>query len=131
MVVKDLNAFVADAAVLAPLPSNWLEFEDEDGNPNMREGGVTNYFIFPGESGQDPAWLIGETVTSWRGLVSVAFEVAGKSFMADPFVLVPHEALRKDLVVYDAIAAQWHGTPVLRHQATPLTTPRPRPPSLA
>ena len=67
--------------------------EDEDGNPNMREGGVTNYFIFPGESGQDPAWLIGETVTSWRGLVSVAFEVAGKPFLADPFVLVPHDAL--------------------------------------
>ena len=66
--------------------------EDEDGTPNMRATG-TNYFIFPGESGQDPAFLVGETVTSWRGLVSVAFEVNGKAYAADPFVLVPHDAL--------------------------------------
>ena len=59
------------------------------GNPNMRETG-TNYFIFPGESGQDPEWLKGE---DWRGIVTVAFEVEGKSFGCDPFVLVPHEAL--------------------------------------
>jgi len=66
--------------------------EDEDGNPNMR-GGCTNYFIFPGESDQDPAFLIGETVTSWRGLVTMSFEAGGKSYYADPFVLVPHDAL--------------------------------------
>ena len=66
--------------------------EDEEGTPNMRDG-RTNYFIFPGESGQDPAWLIGETVTSWRGLVTVSFEVDGKAYVADPFVLVPHDAL--------------------------------------
>jgi hypothetical protein len=63
--------------------------EDEDGKPNMR-GGATNYFIFPGESGADAKWLIGE---KWRGMVSVAFEVEGKSYAAGPFVLVPHEAL--------------------------------------
>ena len=33
--------------------------EDEQGTPNMRDG-RTNYFIFPGESGQDPEWLVGE-----------------------------------------------------------------------
>lgn len=66
--------------------------EDEDGNANMRPGG-TNYFIFPGESGQDPEWLVGETVKSWRGLVSMAFEANGKSYSCDPFVLVPHDAL--------------------------------------
>lgn len=65
--------------------------EDEEGAPNMRDGGLTNYFIFPGESGQDPEWLKGE---EWRGIVTVALEAAdGKSFACDPFVLVPHEAL--------------------------------------
>lgn len=63
--------------------------EDEDGTPNMR-GGRTNYFIFPGESGQDPTWLMGE---KWRGVVSVSFEADGKPQQSDPFVLVPHEAL--------------------------------------
>lgn len=63
--------------------------EDEDGTPNMRGDG-TNYFIFPGESGQDPEWLKGE---KWRGMVSVAFEANGKSYASDPFVLVPHDAL--------------------------------------
>jgi hypothetical protein len=63
--------------------------EDEKGTVNMRDSG-TNYFIFPGESGQDPEWLKGE---EWRGIVTVAFEVDGKSFGCDPFVLVPHEAL--------------------------------------
>ena len=62
--------------------------EDEDGTPNMR-GGRTNYFIFPGESGQDPTWLMGE---KWRGVVSVSFEADGKPQQSDPFVLVPHEA---------------------------------------
>jgi hypothetical protein len=63
--------------------------EDEEGTPNMRSGG-TNYFIFPGESGQDPEWLKGE---DWRGVVRVRFQVDDKSFVCDPFVLVPHEAL--------------------------------------
>jgi len=68
---------------------NMEENEDEDGKPNMR-GGCTNYFIFPGETGQDPEWIKGET---WRGLATVAFEVDGKAYACDPFVLVPHEAL--------------------------------------
>ena len=64
--------------------------EDEEGVPNMRDGGKTNYFIFPGESGQDPEWLKGE---DWRGTVKVAFDADGKTYACDPFVLVPHEAL--------------------------------------
>ena len=52
--------------------------------------GATNYFIFPGESGQDPEWLKGE---KWRGLVSATFSANGKAYSTDPFVLVPHEAL--------------------------------------
>ena len=63
--------------------------EDEGGTPNMRDG-RTNYFIFPGKSGQDAEWLKGE---EWRGIVTVAFEAEGKSYTCDPFVLVPHEAL--------------------------------------
>ena len=72
-------------------PRNMDKNEDEDGVPNMREGGMTNYFIFPGESGQDPKWLMG---LDWRALAVVNFELPdGKKFMCDPFVLVPHEAL--------------------------------------
>lgn len=66
--------------------------KDEDGTPNMRPEG-TNYFIFPGETGADPAWLVGETPTSWRGVATVSFEVDGKPYASDPFVLVPHDAL--------------------------------------
>lgn len=33
---------------------------DEEAHPNIRNG-RTNYFIFPGKSGQDPAWLKGAT----------------------------------------------------------------------
>ena len=63
--------------------------EDEEDAPNMRGSG-TNYFVFPGESGQDAEWLKGET---WRSIATVAFEAQGSSFACDPFVLVPHEAL--------------------------------------
>ena len=68
---------------------NGEENEDEEGVPNMRDD-KTNYFIFPGESGQDPEWLMGE---KWRGHVTVAFETGGKSFSCPPFVLVPHGVL--------------------------------------
>lgn len=64
--------------------------EDEQGNPNMRGGTHTNYFIFPGESGADQEWLIGEKS---RYVAAVAFEADGKAYACDPFVLVPHEAL--------------------------------------
>lgn len=65
--------------------------EDEEGVPNMRDGAMTNYFIFPGESGQNPEWLVG---LEWRGTPVVAFEDAeGNTIECDPFVLVPHEAL--------------------------------------
>jgi hypothetical protein len=63
--------------------------EDEEGTPNMRGDG-TNYFIFPGESGADPSWLVGE---KWRGVAIVSFQVGGNTFSCDPFILVPHDAL--------------------------------------
>jgi len=72
-------------------PRNMDQNEDEDGVPNMREGGLTNYFIFPGESGQDSEWLMG---LEWRNLAVVNFALPdGKKYMCDPFVLVPHENL--------------------------------------
>lgn len=64
--------------------------EDEAGTPNMRGGTRTNYFIFPGESGQDQSWLVGEKA---RYVAQLAFEADGKQYACDPFVLVPHEAL--------------------------------------
>ncbi len=60
--------------------------EDEDGNPNLR-GGMTNYFIFPGSSGQDPTWLMGQ---KFRSAVVLSFNVNGKTYTSDEFVLVPH-----------------------------------------
>jgi len=61
--------------------------EDEDGNPTMRDG-MTNYFIFPGESDQDPEFLIGET---FRSTTTATFTCEGKTYTAPPFVLVPHQ----------------------------------------
>merc|ERR1711862_86241 len=60
--------------------------EDEDGNANMRDG-KTNYFIFPGESDQDPEFLIGE---KFRSTTTVTFTAEGKAYTAPPFILVPH-----------------------------------------
>lgn len=72
-------------------PRNMEKNEDEEGVPNMRDEAMTNYFIFPGESGQDPEWLKG---LEWRGTAVVSFELPdGKSYACDPFVLVPHEVL--------------------------------------
>merc|ERR1712190_585078 len=61
--------------------------EDEDGNPTMRDG-KTNYFIFPGESDQDPEWLIGE---KFRSTTTVTFTAEGKTYTAPPFILVPRQ----------------------------------------
>jgi len=60
--------------------------EDEDGNATMRDG-KTNYFIFPGESDQDPEWLVGE---KFRSTTTLTFKVDDKAYIAPPFVLVPH-----------------------------------------
>lgn len=60
--------------------------EDEDGTANMR-GGKTNYFIFPGDSGQDPRWLVG---AGFKSAVKLAFTASGKSYTSEELVLVPH-----------------------------------------
>lgn len=66
---------------------NTEENEDEDGNPTMRDG-KTNYFIFPGESDQDPEFLVG---SKFRSTTTVTFTSESKTYTAPPFVLVPHE----------------------------------------
>lgn len=60
--------------------------EDEEGNPNVRDG-ETNYFIFPGTSGEDATWLQGET---FQSIVIARFTRGGESFASDEFVLKPH-----------------------------------------
>lgn len=60
--------------------------EDEDGKPTVREG-KTNYFIFPGGSGQDASWLKGE---GFVARVRVSFEAAGKAYKSSNFDLRPH-----------------------------------------
>jgi hypothetical protein len=60
--------------------------EDEDGAPNVR-GARTNYFIFPGETGADAAWLMGATFSS---VVRVTFQAEGQRYVSEEFMLVPH-----------------------------------------
>merc|ERR1712194_630296 len=60
--------------------------EDEDGTPNMRDG-MTNYFVFPGESDQDPEFLVGE---KFRSTTTVTLTSNGKTYTAPSFILVPH-----------------------------------------
>lgn len=60
--------------------------EDEEGTPNARAG-RTNYFIFPGDTGGDAAWLMGATFSS---IVRLSFTLDGKSYASEEFMLVPH-----------------------------------------
>lgn len=60
--------------------------EDEDGKTTVREG-KTNYFIFPGDTGADAAWLKG---ADFLATVKVAFKAEGKEFKTSSFVLRPH-----------------------------------------
>ena len=73
-----------DSATLAV--RNADKNEDEDGNPNMRNG-KTNYFIFPGDSGADSAWLTG---SDFKARVIVSFESPAGEFKTGQFLLVPH-----------------------------------------
>ncbi|MEM7392276.1 MAG: cobaltochelatase subunit CobN, partial [Verrucomicrobiota bacterium] len=60
--------------------------EDEEDRPNMR-GRNTNYFIFPGRTGEDASWLMG---ADFAASVKVTFSAAGQTFATEPFKLVPH-----------------------------------------
>lgn len=60
--------------------------EDEDGKANNRKG-LTNYFIFPGDTGTDASWLMG---ASFRSIVTIQVNRDGKPLKTQPFLLVPH-----------------------------------------
>ena len=85
-----------DTAILAEFPEMGRTFtlsvrnreknEDEAGQSNVREG-KTNYFIFPGDSGQDPALLVGRSFSS---MVKIKFDTGGVTWATAPFWLVPH-----------------------------------------
>ncbi|MDZ4656088.1 MAG: hypothetical protein SH868_00775 [Bythopirellula sp.] len=60
--------------------------EDEDGNANLRNG-LTNYFIFPGSSGQDASWLVGK---EFKSKVEVTLTADGERYRSEEFVLIPH-----------------------------------------
>jgi hypothetical protein len=60
--------------------------EDEAGNPNVRDG-RTSYFIFPGDTGADAAWLKGK---AFSARVRVSFTADGTRYVSDEFTLVPH-----------------------------------------
>lgn len=59
--------------------------EDEDGKANVRNG-KTNYFIFPGATGADSSWLMG----NFRSTATIQFSSEGKTLSAAPFTLAPH-----------------------------------------
>ena len=60
--------------------------EDEDGKGNIRSG-KTNYFIFPGDSGESADFLVGNAFSS---NVLVSFVADGKLLRTAAFVLKPH-----------------------------------------
>ena len=65
---------------------NGVKNEDEDGRANVRDG-KTNYFIFPGETGADAKWLMGDKFAS---IVRVTFPAGGSGHVSEEFMLVPH-----------------------------------------
>ena len=67
-------------------PRNRSQNEDESDKPNIRNG-KTNYFIFPGQSGEDASWLKGK---KFKSLVVVRFTRDGSEFISQEFTLAPH-----------------------------------------
>lgn len=67
-------------------PRNKTTNADEDGKPNVRDG-KTNYFVFPGQGGDDASWLQGK---EFQSIVIVRFVRDGQSFVSAELVLKPH-----------------------------------------
>ena len=65
---------------------NRTQNEDEDGNPNLRNG-QTNYFIYPSNADEDASWLQGKEFSS---IVVVRFTFGGAAVESEEFVLKPH-----------------------------------------
>lgn len=60
--------------------------EDESGKATIRDG-KTNYFIFPGDTGADPSFLLGKEFSSDTVL---SFTSPGAQHATQPFELRPH-----------------------------------------
>lgn len=60
--------------------------EDEEGRGNIRNN-KTNYFIFPGKTGNDASFLIGK---NFAAEAIISFEVDGIPYTTDQFELYPH-----------------------------------------
>lgn len=60
--------------------------EDEEGTANVRDG-KTNYFIFPGDTGADASWLMGN---GFQSIVQVTFTVGDATLASEEFMLTPH-----------------------------------------
>ncbi len=67
-------------------PRNSDKNEDEDGTPNLRDG-KTQYFIYPGASGEDASWLTGK---AFQSIVTVTVSLDGAAATSAEFVLQPH-----------------------------------------
>ncbi|MBT9556335.1 MAG: hypothetical protein IV100_09915 [Myxococcales bacterium] len=67
-------------------PRDLAENKDESGVAHL-VGGQTDYFIFPGTTGDDATALIGKTFSS---VAALSFEAAGQKATSDEFVLQPH-----------------------------------------
>lgn len=65
---------------------NMEKNEDEDGVATMRDG-KTNYFIFPGDSGQDASWLMGADFSE-KAVVEI--RAGGTTWKTGVFELHPH-----------------------------------------
>ena len=59
-----------------------IQNKDESGSETLVDG-KTNYFVFPGASGMDPAWLMGSNFAA-KAELSFLVNTTG------PFVLRPH-----------------------------------------
>ena len=60
--------------------------EDEEGKGNIRNN-KTNYFIFPGNTGNDASFLMGKDFTAET---IISFKADGTSYTTNPFKLYPH-----------------------------------------
>jgi len=63
------------------------ENADEDGVSQIRDG-LTHYFVYPGETGEDASWLMGEDFAA-RALLAFETET-GAAVGTESFILRPH-----------------------------------------
>jgi hypothetical protein len=75
-----------EAKTVALWVRNSEKNEDEDGKGNIRDS-KTNYFIFPGDTEADAAFLIGKDFAS---SVVISFVAGDVKYTTEPFELRPH-----------------------------------------